>query len=689
MKKSLLALLSLVLLLAGSCTKKDEVAITPLPLSCSFGNGAFEWNKDTRVSFEGNEDDWAIVKTAFTETNLPVSYEADNTKTNSIRLELVDAIEGISSPEGYSVHVGEDGVSIKALSDAGLFYGVQSLIQLAEQGKGRVQFVDIVDEPRFPYRGIMLDVSRHFRSKEFVKKQIDLLSHYKFNRLHLHLTDAAGWRIAIDKYPRLTQLAAWRKGKTWKEWWNGDRGYCEETDPEAQGGYYTKDDIREMVEYARLHCVTIIPEIEMPSHSEEVLTAYPELSCTHEPGKQSDFCVGNEKTFEFLENVLTEVMELFPSEYIHIGGDEASKAAWKSCPLCQKRMKEEGLKDVDELQSYLIHRMERFLNEHGRSLLGWDEILQGGLAPNATVMSWRGEQGGIDAVLSGHHAIMTPGEYCYFDSYQDAPYSQPEAIGGYLPLEKVYSYNPVPDSISADKQDFILGVQANLWAEYIPTDEHMEYMLYPRAIALSEVAWTAPEKKSWDSFHERILKIIPVLKEKGYNTFDYAKEIGNRKEYSQPVEHLALGKKVTFNIPYWPNYPANGEKTLTDGLRGGWNYNDKRWLGFANNHRMDVVIDLEKVTKIHSVSADFMQIWGPYVYMPSKVVISSSVNGKDYTQLTAIDHQVQKDDSVSFKKFSWEGETDARYIRYQAMADSLYKDGIQFVDEIIDRKSVV
>lgn len=261
-----------------------------------------------------------------------------------------------------------------------------------------------------------------------------------------------------------------------------------------------------MVEYARLHCITIIPEIEMPSHSEEVLTAYPELSCTHEPGKQSDFCVGNEKTFEFLENVLTEVMELFPSEYIHIGGDEASKAAWKSCPLCQKRMKEEGLKDVDELQSYLIHRMERFLNEHGRSLLGWDEILQGGLAPNATVMSWRGEQGGIDAVLSGHHAIMTPGEYCYFDSYQDAPYSQPEAIGGYLPLEKVYSYNPVPDSISADKQDFILGVQANLWAEYIPTDEHMEYMLYPRAIALSEVAWTAPEKKILGFFPRKNIK---------------------------------------------------------------------------------------------------------------------------------------------------------------------------------------
>lgn len=516
MKKiSLLFFIACAMLLVVSCTKKTDVGITPEPLSYSFGKGSFEWNKDTRIIFNGSKDAQTIVETAFSETSFPVSFAAAQPGNNCIQLELTDSISGVTSPEAYSLHVGEDGVKIQALSEAGLFYGVQSLIQLAEQGEGCIQSVDVLDEPRFPYRGIMLDVSRHFRSKDFVKKQIDLLSHYKFNRLHLHLTDAAGWRIAIDKYPRLTQFAAWRKGKTWKEWWNGDRGYCEETDPEAQGGYYTKDDIREMVEYARQHCITIIPEIEMPSHSDEVLTAYPELSCTHEPGKQSDFCVGNEKTFEFLEDVLTEVMELFPSEYIHIGGDEAAKSAWKTCPLCQKRMKEEGLKDVDELQSYLIHRIERFLNEHGRSLLGWDEILQGGLAPNATVMSWRGEQGGIDAALSGHHAIMTPGEYCYFDSYQDAPYSQPEAIGGYLPLSKVYSYNPVPDSLSADNQKMILGVQANVWAEYIPTDEHMEYMLYPRAIALSEVAWTAPERKSWDSFHDRILKIIPQLKAKG------------------------------------------------------------------------------------------------------------------------------------------------------------------------------
>ena len=436
------------------------------------------------------------------------------------------------------------------------------------------------------------------------------------------------------------------------------------------------------MEYARQHCVTVIPEIEMPSHSEEVLTAYPELSCTHKPYKQSDFCVGNEKTFEFLENVLTEVMEMFPSQYIHIGGDEAGKGAWKTCPLCQARMKKEGLKNVDELQSYLIHRIERFLNANGRDLLGWDEILEGGLAPNATVMSWRGEAGGIKAVRAGHHAIMTPGEYCYLDGYQDAPYSQPEAIGGYLPLSKVYGYNPVPDSLTTEEAKLIQGVQGNVWAEYIPTDEHMEYMLYPRAIALAEVAWTKPENKSWDSFHERILKIIPQLQAKGYNPFDVSKEIGNRKEAAQPIEHLAVGKKVTFNIPYWPNYPANGEKTLTDGLRGGWNYNDKRWLGFADNHRMDVVIDLEKETDIHSVAADFMQICGPDVYMPAKVIISASTDGKNYTTLAEINHEVVKDDAVSFKNFGWQGEAKARYIRYQAIANADHG-GIQFVDEIV------
>ena len=684
MKKRLLFVALASFLMAGCAGEKEkcEVFLTPAPLSCVQTADRFAWNDQTRISFNPEQIDGEMVKEALYRSVLPLNFTQE-VGDNMIILELVSSLPNITSPEGYVLKVSPDKVSVQALSPAGIFYGLQSLKQLTD-GTDAVPGVEIADEPRFPYRGVMLDVSRHFRSAGFVKKQIELLSSYKINRLHLHLTDAAGWRLEIDKYPRLTEYAAWRKQNTWKEWWNAKREYCEKDySGGAYGGYYTKEEVADLLKFAALHQVTVIPEIEMPSHSEEVLAAYPELSCTHQPGA-SDFCVGNEKTFEFIENVLTEVMEMFPSEYIHIGGDEAGKSAWKTCPLCQKRMKEEGLKNVDELQSYLIHRVETFLNSKGRKLLGWDEILEGGLAPNATVMSWRGEEGGIKAVRAGHHAIMTPGEFCYLDSYQDAPYSQPEAIGGYLPLGKVYSYEPVPDSLNAEERDMMLGVQGNLWAEYIPTDEHMEYMLYPRAIAVAETGWTMPENKSWESFRERILRATPRWKAWGYHPFDITEEIGNRPEYAQPVTHLATGKKVTFNNPYWKNYPANGEKTLTDGLCGGWSYNDKRWLGFSDDSRMDVTIDLEKTTKIHSVSATFMQVCGPWVYFPARVVISGSADGKDYQTLAEIDHNVVKDDAVSFKDFAWEGEADVRYIRYQAIADTTYP-GIQFVDEIIVR----
>lgn len=660
---------------------EQTLSVTPVPMEVNWQRGSFRPDASTSLWIEAPEADRSILAEYLQASPLALKL-ADSQSGNQVVLKQTDALEGITSPEGYVLSVNSDGVRIEALSGAGLFYGVQTLLQMAADAPEGMTAVTVKDEPRFEYRGIMLDVSRHFRSKEFVKRQIDLLSYYKINRLHLHLTDAAGWRIEIKKYPRLTQFAAWRPQAVWKDWWNGKREYCEETDPRAQGGYYTQDDIRELVAYAQKHYVTIIPEIEMPSHSEEVLTAYPELSCTHVPYKQSDFCIGNEKTFEFLENVLTEVMELFPSEYIHIGGDEAGKASWPNCKLCQARMKKEGLKDVNELQSYSIHRMERFLNSHGRKLLGWDEILDGGLAPNATVMSWRGTEGGLAAIRSGHKAIMSPGQYCYLDGYQDAPYSQPEAIGGYLPLKKVYGYEPVPDSLSADEAKLMYGVQANLWTEYIPTEEHAEYMLYPRAIALAEVAWSKPENKSWEDFHRRALKIVDELKAKGYHPFELKNEIGNRKEAETPVEHLALGKKVTYNAPYWENYPAAGEATLTDGLRGGWNYNDQLWQGFVTKDRVDVVIDLEKETPIHSVAADFMQICGPEVFMPERVVISVSNDGKEFTQLAEIKHEVVRDDAVTFKNFGWEGEASARYIRYQALASDKFG-GVLFTDEIV------
>lgn len=682
LNQSLAALLfSASVFTACAPVAEQTLSVTPVPMEVNWQRGSFRPDASTSLWIEAPEADRSILAEYLQASPLALKL-ADSQSGNQVVLKQTDALEGITSPEGYVLSVNSDGVRIEALSGAGLFYGVQTLLQMAADAPEGMTAVTVKDEPRFEYRGIMLDVSRHFRSKEFVKRQIDLLSYYKINRLHLHLTDAAGWRIEIKKYPRLTQFAAWRPQAVWKDWWNGKREYCEETDPRAQGGYYTQDDIRELVAYAQKHYVTIIPEIEMPSHSEEVLTAYPELSCTHVPYKQSDFCIGNEKTFEFLENVLTEVMELFPSEYIHIGGDEAGKASWPNCKLCQARMKKEGLKDVNELQSYSIHRMERFLNSHGRKLLGWDEILDGGLAPNATVMSWRGTEGGLAAIRSGHKAIMSPGQYCYLDGYQDAPYSQPEAIGGYLPLKKVYGYEPVPDSLSADEAKLMYGVQANLWTEYIPTEEHAEYMLYPRAIALAEVAWSKPENKSWEDFHRRALKIVDELKAKGYHPFELKNEIGNRKEAETPVEHLALGKKVIYNAPYWENYPAAGEATLTDGLRGGWNYNDQLWQGFVTKDRVDVVIDLEKETPIHSVAADFMQICGPEVFMPERVVISVSNDGKEFTQLAEIKHEVVRDDAVTFKNFGWEGEASARYIRYQALASDKFG-GVLFTDEIV------
>lgn len=677
-------LLAAGLMIATAGVKAQSVI--PIPLRMEQGSGTFLFTGDTKLytNLKGEEKKMLM---DYLET-LPIHFKngKKQTKENVVSLMITKANPQLSSPESYTLEVTPHKITVQATSGAGLFYGVQTLLQMAQpamEGAWSVQATTIQDSPRFEYRGLMLDVSRHFRSKEFVKKQIDALAYYKLNRLHLHLTDAAGWRIEIKKYPLLTELAAWRPEANWKRWWNeGGRKYCRFDAPGASGGYYTQDDIRELVNYARERHITIIPEIEMPAHSEEVLTAYPELSCSGEPYKNADFCVGNEETFTFLEDVLTEVMELFPSQYIHVGGDEAGKAAWKTCPKCQKRMKDEQLDNVDELQSYLIHRVEVFLNAHGRKLLGWDEILQGGLAPNATVMSWRGEQGGIAAVKSGHQAIMTPGSHCYIDSYQDAPYSQPEAIGGYLPLEKVYSYNPIPASLTPDEAKLIYGVQANLWAEYIQTDEHCEFMIYPRILALAEVAWSAPERKSWTDFRPRALKAVGYLQSKGYHPFDLKKEIGNRPEAAQPVQHLALGKTVKYNAPYNSSYPAQGDKTLTDGIRGSWTYSDGAWQGFISRDRLDVTIDMGESTDLHLIGADFMQVVGPEVFLPVEVIISVSEDGENFTELSRQTHEVVKSDAVVFKNYAWNGNAKGRYVHYQARAGEEFG-GWVFTDEIV------
>ena len=669
------------LALTGCQQPVEELSIIPVPLKAELQGGAFVVNGQTQVWIDAPEADKQILQEYLASSPLKLTVATEMPTSNAIVLKQVEELPGVNNAEGYVLTSTKKGVDIQAKTGAGLFYGVQTLLQMASEAN-KVAFGTITDEPRFEYRGMMLDVSRHFFGLDFVKKQIDAMAYYKLNRLHLHLTDAAGWRIEIKKYPRLTNFAAWRTGKDWKEWWNGDRKYVEEGSEGAEGGYFTQDQCREIVEYAKKHYITVIPEIEMPSHSEEVLTAYPELSCTHVPYKQADFCVGNEKTFEFLENVLLEVMEIFPSEYIHVGGDEASKQSWKTCPLCQARMKKEGMKEIDELQSYLIKRMEKFLNEHGRNLLGWDEILEGGLAPNATVMSWRGVEGGLKAIEGGHRAIMSPGGYCYFDSYQDAPHTQPEAIGGYLPLKKVYSYDPIPETFTPEQAALMYGVQANLWAEYIPTKEHMEYMIYPRILALAEVAWSPVANKNYEDFHGRALKAVDELRAKGYHTFDLKNEVGNRPGADKPVENLGMGKKVTYakGTKYYSGYTAGGDDALVNGILGGWSYSDQLWQGFLKG--VDVTIDLEKETPIKEVNADFMQICGPGVFMPKQVIVSVSNDGEVFTELAKVDHQVVKDDAVTFKTFGWTGEANARYVRYQASHDENFG-GFLFVDEIV------
>ena len=657
-----------------------ELMLTPRPAKVEEGAGTFIVKATTPLVVDAPQAD-KIRLTEYALSHLPYyrGVTASKEKKGSIVM-VVSENDGSLSDESYTLDVAPSGVKITSPGSAGLFYGLQTLIQLAD-GSDSLPEVHISDGPRFGYRGVMLDISRHFRDKEFIKKQIDAMARLKLNRLHLHLTDAAGWRIDIKVYPELTRYAAWRPQITWKEWIEGGSTYTEADNPLAQGGFLTQDDAREIVEYAADRYITVIPEIEMPSHSEEVTATYPHLGCF--PGRQPDVCVGNEKTFEFFCDVIDEIIDVFPSEYIHIGGDEASKQAWKECEKCLSLMEREGLHNTEELQGYLINRISDYINSKGRKVIGWDEIMEGNPAPGSTIMSWRGTEGGIEAAGKGYNVIMTPGAYCYIDSYQDAPPTQPEAISGYTPLSSVYGYDPVPDSLRAAVGNCIVGLQANLWCEYIPTAQHAEYMLYPRVIAIAETGWTEQSLKDWENFYPRAVKFNDRLAGDGYYVFDIKHEVGNRREALTDIEHLGVGKKVKYNVPWWTKYNAAFEQSLVDGKRGGWSYGDRRWQGFMTNsdERLDVVVDLEKPTEISYVGADFMQIIGPDVWYPENVVISVSDDGEHFTELKNIHLSQKPTTGLSFRRFDWEGSAKGRYVRYVATAPK----GCMFTDEIIIR----
>ena len=653
-----------------------KAQIIPQPTEVTYGNGTVDVSNGLKVKTNLKGSDKKIMDSYLSSVGIL-------NKKSKVMLRLTctgtpeQAAEALydKTLQGYSFSSREKEIEITAVTPTGLFYGIQTLRQLINNGS--VRCADIKDAPRFVYRGYMLDCSRHMWTADFVKKQIDALAYFKMDRLHLHLTDGGGWRMEIKKYPRLTSHGAWRTDSDWNVWWNsGKRTYCTEDTPGAYGGSFTQDELRDIVRYAAERHIEVIPEIEMPGHSEEVFYAYPELGCE---GKGLEFCVGSEKTFEFLEDVLHEVMDIFPSRYIHIGGDECSRGAWEKCPLCQKRMKDHNLKNTPELQSYLTARIERFLNDNGRNLLGWDEILEGKLAPNATVMSWRGVSGGLKASKDGHHVVMSPTDHCYLDYYQDAPPSQPEAMGGFLPLERVYEYNPVPEDMP-EIEPFIDGVQGNLWTELVPNEKHCEYMTYPRIIAVAEVGWSV-NKTTYDNFRERVLTVLDTLKTWGYNSFDFRNEIGMRKEARSKINHLAVGKKVIYNTMYDEKYKGVGAETLTNGLAGNWEYINGRWQGWCTRP-MDVTIDMEQPTEIHSLECEFMQFNGPWIFYPDNIKVYKSDNGEDFELLEERTIEKPVKDYV-IESYVWKGSAKARY--YRIVASQKTRGGWVFANEVIIR----
>ena len=430
------------------------------------------------------------------------------------------------TPESYNLKIAPQGIDISGSDYAGVFYGLQTLVQILETTKinnsPAVTSVLIEDRPRFRWRGMLLDVARHMFPADFIKRYIDIIAAHKMNVFHWHLTEDQGWRMPIKKYPKLKDIAAWRKETLVGHY----RDKPHQFDGKPYGGFYTEEEITDIIDYASDRSVTIVPEIEMPGHATAALSAYPQLSCTGGPHEAETvwgvhkevFCAGNEETFDFLENVLEEVSQLFPGPYIHIGGDECPKTRWAECEKCQKRITDEGLKDEHELQSYFIKRIEKILEKFGKRLVGWDEILEGGLAPNAVVHSWRGMDGGIEAANAGHEVIMSPTTHVYFDYYQSEDReNEPLAIGGYLPLSKVYEFEPVPHDIDKDKRHLILGGQANLWTEYIPTAKQAEYMLLPRVCALAEAVWSPKNKKDYAGFIDRLGDHLKRLDRKNLN----------------------------------------------------------------------------------------------------------------------------------------------------------------------------
>ena len=737
-------LFSCGLIACNDNTPTANYQVVPLPQEITITEGtSFTLDETVAIAYQGDEamkQNATFLAEHIKEKvglDLPITNQSSN---KAIRLSVENSGD---NPEGYQLTVSADGIAIIGASPAGVFYGIQTLRKAlpVTKGKAKLPAVEINDYPRFSYRGAHLDVSRHFFTVDSIKRFIDILALHNINRFHWHLTDDQGWRFEMKKYPKLSTIAAERSetviGRNSGEY-----------DGQHYGPFqYTQDDCREIVAYAAERHITVIPEIDLPGHMQAALAAYPEFGCTGGPYEvwkmwgvsENVLCAGNDATLGFIEDVLTEIVDVFPSEYIHVGGDECPKTEWEKCPKCQARIKALGLKDDDKhsaemyLQSFVISHAEKFLNSKGRKIIGWDEILEGELAPTATVHSWRGISGGLEAAKKGHNCIMSPNTFMYFDYYQTKHTAdEPLAIGGYVPVETVYNYEPMHPSLTPEQQKHIIGVQANLWTEYIHTFTHVEYMELPRMAALCEVQWCKPENKDFEDFKQRIIPLVELYDIKGYNyakhifdvnatfTTDTTKNciiaelstIDGRPIYyttdgSEPTETSAIYKKpieikanctlkakgigkrgatrqfsedITFNKatakpitllqPTHRSYGYGGAPTLTDGLKGNHNYRTGRWLGFAGND-FEAVIDLQKTEEVSQVSLSTCVEKGDWVFDARGLIVSVSEDGELYTDVFCEEYPAMTEKNPN-QIYSHElnfSPVKARYVKVKALVE--------------------
>jgi hexosaminidase len=729
----------LLLLASIMMQGQEQVGIIPKPVELKMGVGNFIIDTNTAIKYNPAQKDLKSTANFFVSYIKNISGVVLATNKSS-KKEIQFILDKDIPEEGYKLDVTPNAIVIKASSSKGIFYGMQSIFQtlpaIRTNAALEVPVMQAVDYPRFKWRGMHLDVSRHFFGPDMVKEYIDLMASYKINVFHWHLIDDQGWRIEIKKYPKLTEIGAWRVDHTNLNW--SERPQAKEGERPTYGGFYTQEQIKDIVQYAAERNITVVPEIEMPGHIASAIASYPHLSCTNQPqlpmtggnysNMSSSYCAGSEEVFTFLEDVLTEVMPLFPSSYIHIGGDEVDKGPWKKCARCQARMKKEGLKDEHELQSYFIKRIEKFVVSKKRKIIGWDEILEGGLAPEATVMSWRGEAGGVEAAKMKHTVVMTPGTPCYFDHYQAGPEGEPLAIGGFNTVKRVYDYEPIPKELNKEDAAYVLGAQANVWTEYITTPEHLEYMVLPRMAALAEVLWAPKENKNWNSFNERLQFHFKGYAQKGLHfspgnftvsikpstengqlmvtlftealngeiryTTDGSEPTVQSEKYEKPIAiksslllkavtvvdgqikglqaakqnfvmHKGVGSSINYTNPVSQYYLADGPNSLIDGVRGT-SIVGKYWHGFSGKDLI-ATVDLGQAKTIKNISLGCLQNYSDWIFLPRSVKFEVSTDGKTFTEVQTVGNPVDVNQKSAMHSFSTSfNPKSARFVRVTA-----------------------